>query len=138
MFSKIIAVAAAFDAATNTRAYTAARPAAEVLRELWQQPELGHDPVIVKALINLLGTYPVGTVVILDNYELALVHSANADPDQIHRPVVRLLCGMDGIWLDPPPLADLTDRNEDGSFARSIIKVTKAQKYGIKVSDYFV
>jgi hypothetical protein len=77
-------------------------------------------------------------VVILDSYELALVHSANSDPAQIHRPVVRLFCGVDGIWLDPAPLADLTGRNEDGSFVRSIIKVTKAQKYGITVSDYFV
>ncbi len=137
MFSKIIAVAADFDAATNTRSYTEARPADEVLRELWETPELGHDPVIVKALINLLGIYPVGTVVILDSYELALVHAANPDATQIHRPVVRVLCGGDGTWLNPAPLADLTDRSEDGEFARSIIKVTKAEKYGIKVSDYF-
>ena len=91
MFSKIIAVAADFDAATNTRSYTAARPADEVLRELWEKPELGHDPVIVKALINLLGIYPIGTVVILDSYELALVHAANSDANPDHRPVVRLL-----------------------------------------------
>ena len=136
MFSKIIAVAAAFDAATNTRAYDRGRPADEVLRELWESPELGYDPVIVKALINLLGIYPIGTVVILDSYELALVHAANSDTTQIHRPVVRMLCGEDGTWLNPAPLADLTDRNEDGEFARSIIKVTKAEKYGIKVSDY--
>ncbi len=137
MFSKIIAVAADFDAATNTRSYTEARPADEVLRELWEKTELGHDPVIVKALINLLGIYPVGTVVILDSYELALVHAANADATQIHRPVVRLLCDADGTWLQPAPLADLTDRGEDGEFARSIIKVTKPEKYGIKVADYF-
>ena len=92
--------------------------------------------MIVKALINLLGIYPVGTVVILDSYELALVHAASTDATQIHRPVVRLLCDADGVWFEPAPLADLTDRREDGEFARSIIKVTKAKKYGINVSDY--
>ena len=137
MFSKIIAVAADFDAATNTRSYTEARPADEVLRELWEKPELGHDPVIVKALINLLGIYPIGTVVILGSYELALVHAANSDTTQIHRPVVRLLCGADGTWLAPAPLADLTERRENGEFSRSIIKVTKPENYGINVSDYF-
>jgi hypothetical protein len=107
-----------------------------VLRELWETPEFGYDPVIVKALINLLGMYPVGTVVILDSYELALVHAVNSDATQIHRPVVRVLCGADGSWLNPAPLADLTDRSENGEFARSIIKVTKAEKYGILVSEY--
>ena len=58
-------------------------------------------------------------------------------PTQIHRPVVRLLCGADGVWLDPTPLTDLTERRADGDFTRSIIKVTKPDKYGINVSDYF-
>jgi len=138
IFSRIIAVAAAFDAATNTRSYSPASPPDEVLRELWEDKSLGHDPVVVKALINLLGIYPVGTVVILDTYELALVHSANTDATFVHRPIVRLLCDANGLWLNPAPLADLAETDENGSFSRSIIKVTSADRYGIKVSDYFV
>jgi HD-GYP domain-containing protein (c-di-GMP phosphodiesterase class II) len=138
IFSKIIAVASAFDAATNERAYAGASPPDEVLRELWEDESLGHDPVIVKALINLLGIYPVGTLVILDTYELALVHAANSDLSFIHRPVVRILCDANGLWLEPPPLVDLAETDEAGGFTRSIIKVTSADKYGIKVSDYFV
>ncbi len=137
VFSKIIAVAAAFDAATNERAYSKARPADEVLRELWEDESLGFDPVIVKALINLLGIYPVGTVVILDTYELAIVHAANSDPSFVHRPVVRLLCDADGMWLHPAPLADLAATGDADHFARSIIKVTSADRYGIQASDYF-
>ncbi|MEM7414727.1 MAG: HD domain-containing phosphohydrolase [Gemmatimonadota bacterium] len=136
VFSKIIAVAAAFDAATNERSYSEARPADEVLREFWEDPSLGFDPVIVKALINLLGIYPVGTVVILDSYELALVHAANSDPAFVHRPVVRLLCDPDGLWMHPAPLVDLARTQEDGSYARSIIKVTSADRYGIDVAQY--
>lgn len=138
VFSKIVAVASAFDAATNERAYAPASPPDEVLRELWEDESLGHDPVIVKALINLLGIYPVGTVVILDTYELALVHSANSDATYLHRPVVRVLCDADGRWLTPAPLVDLAETTEAGEFARSIIKVTSPEKYGITVSDYFV
>lgn len=138
VFSKIIAVAAAFDAATNERSYSKALPADEVLRELWENKELGFDPVIVKALINLLGIYPVGTCVILDTYELALVHAANADPTFVHRPTVRLLCDADGLWLEPAPLVDLSKTDDEGGFERSIIKVTDPDRYGIKVSDYFV
>jgi len=138
IFSKIIAVAAAFDAATNTRSYSKASPPDEVLRELWEEKSLGHDPVVVKALINLLGIYPVGTCVILDSYELALVHSANSDVSFVHRPIVRLLCDANGLWLSPAPLVDLAETNANGDFVRTIIKVTSPEKYGIKVSDYFV
>lgn len=138
IFSKIVAVASAFDAATNEQAYSGASPPDEVLRELWEDKSLGHDPVIVKAFINLLGIYPVGTCVILDTFELALVHSPNTNPSFVHRPIVRVLCDATGVWLEPAPLADLAETNDDGNFARSIIKVTSADKYGITVSDYFV
>ena len=138
VFSRIVAVASAFDAATNERAYSPASPPDEVLRELWEDQSLGHDPVIVKALINLLGIYPVGTVVILDTYELALVHAANTDATFLHRPIVRLLCDAEGRWLSPAPLVDLALTTESGGFARTIIKVTSAEKYGIEVSEYFV
>ncbi len=137
VFSRIVAVASAFDAATNERAYHPATPPDEALRELWEDKSLGYDPVIVKALINLLGIYPVGTCVILDTYELAIVHAANSDSASIHRPIVRLLCDTNGLWLSPAPLVDLSDTDEQGGFARSIIKVTSPDKYGIRVSDYF-
>lgn len=138
VFSKIVGVAAAFDAATSTRSYSAAKSPDVVLRELWDDPNQGHDPVLVKALINLLGIYPVGTCVILDTHELAIVHAANSDAAQVHRPIVRLICDADGVWLDEPPLVDLADTEADGSFSRSIIKVTDPTKYLINVSDYIV
>ena len=91
----------------------------------------------MKALINLLGIYPLGTLVILDSYELAIVHAANSDSALVHRPVVRLLCDANGLWNEPAPLVDLGDTNDEGGYVRSIIKVTNPDRYGITVSDYF-
>lgn len=136
IFSKIIAVAATFDAATNERAYRSARPPDEVLLELWRDGSQAYDPVVVKALINLLGIYPVGTCVILDTYELALVHSANSDVSYLHRPVVRILSDPEGAWLHPAPLVDLSDTDEKGGFRRTIIKVTDPERYGIDPADH--
>ena len=92
----------------------------------------------MKALINLLGIYPVGTCVILDTFEVGLVHAANSDATQVNRPVVRVLSDADGRWLDDPTLVDLAETKPDGSFSRSIIKVTDPDKYLINVSDHFV
>ena len=139
VFSKIVAVADGFDAATTRRAYQTVpvQPDA-VLKEMWTNPRRGFDKVLVKALINLLGLYPVGTCVILDTYEVAIVHSANPDASQLHRPVVRVLTSPEGSLLNPTELVDLAEVTPEGSFKRSIIKVTDPAKYGIEPADYFV
>jgi HD-GYP domain-containing protein (c-di-GMP phosphodiesterase class II) len=138
VFSKIIAVADAFDAATSRRVYTTTplQPA-DVLKEMWENPRRGQDPVLVKAFINLTGVYPVGTCVILDTYEVAIVHAANPDPALINRPTVRVVMTSQGTPLFPGELVDLSEADA-GEFKRSIIKVTDPDKYGIKPSDYFV
>jgi HD-GYP domain-containing protein (c-di-GMP phosphodiesterase class II) len=139
MFSKIVAVADGFDAATSRRTYqTIPLQPDQVLREMWENPRRGLDPVLVKALINLLGIYPVGTCVILDTYEIGIVHAANQDPTQIHRPVVRVVLSAEGQRLAPAPLVNLADVAADGNFKRSIIKVTDPARWSINPGDFFV
>ncbi|HEX9580402.1 MAG TPA: HD domain-containing phosphohydrolase [Gemmatimonadales bacterium] len=139
VFSKIVAVADGFDAATTRRAYqtTPIQPD-QVLREMWTNPRRGLDPVLVKAMINLLGVYPVGTCVILDTYEVGIVHAANSDISQLARPMVRVVGTSEGAVLRPGHLVDLAETGPDGNFKRTIIKVTDPAKYGINPADYFV
>ena len=139
IFSKIIAVADGFDAATSRRAYqtTPIQPDS-VLKEMIENPKRGYDGILVKAFINLIGVYPVGTMVILDSYELAIVTAANANPDAIHRPMVRIVSDATGGVIYPGHVADLAEQDASGNFVRSIIKVTNPDRYGIRVSDYFV
>jgi HD-GYP domain-containing protein (c-di-GMP phosphodiesterase class II) len=139
IFSKVIAVADGFDAATSRRTYqTVPIQPDQVLKEMRENPRRGYDPVVVKAFINLIGVYPVGTCVILDTYEVAIVHAANSDVSQVHRPMVRIVASSDGSIQRPGELADLAQRDEHGNFPRTIVKVTDPEKYGIKVGDYFV
>ena len=139
IFSRIIAVADGFDAATSRRTYqtTPLEPDA-VLKEMWENPRRGYDAVLVKAFINLIGIYPVGTMVILDTYELALVQSANPVAEAVHRPVVRIISDPGGTITYPGFVADLNEQDSAGTHLRSIIKVTNPDKYGVKISDYFV
>jgi HD-GYP domain-containing protein (c-di-GMP phosphodiesterase class II) len=139
IFSKIIAVADGFDAATTRRAYQTVPIQPDlVLKEMWGNPRRGLDPVIVKAFINLTGIYPVGTCVILDTYEIGLVAQAAADVTLLHRPLVRIVLGADGTPLATPVLADLGQRDANGNYPRTIVKVTDPKKYGINVGDHFV
>jgi HD-GYP domain-containing protein (c-di-GMP phosphodiesterase class II) len=140
IFSRIVAVADGYDAATTRRSYqTVPIQPDQVLREMWENPRRGYDPVLVKALINLIGVYPVGTCVILDTFEVAIVAAASADPQMLNRPVVRVCLDENGALLGPPGREeDLTAQDAGGSFLRSIVKVTNPDRYGIIVGDYFV
>jgi hypothetical protein len=95
--------------------------------------------VLVKALINLIGIYPVGTCIILDTFEVAVVAAVNPVPEFLNRPIVRLCTNPDGALVPPPGIeVNLSATDDSGGFRRSIIKVTDPGRYGIVVGDYFV
>jgi hypothetical protein len=139
IFSRIVAVADGFDAATSRRVYqTNPLSPASVLAEMRDNPRRGMDPVIVKAFINLTGIYPVGTLVVLDTFELAIVHAVNPIPEMLSRPIVRIISDDRGNLVHPGTLIDLSELGDGGTFRRTIIKTENADRYGISVGDYFV
>ena len=94
--------------------------------------------LLVKALINATGVYPVGTLAILDTLEMAVVVQKNPDPEFVHRPMVKLISDAVGAPLSEPRLVDLSAMDPDGAPLRTIIKTTDPQKYGVRVADYLV
>jgi HD-GYP domain-containing protein (c-di-GMP phosphodiesterase class II) len=139
-YSRIVAVADGFDAATTRRSYqTIPIEPDQVLREMWENPRRGYDPILVKALINLIGIYPVGTCVILDTLEVGIVHAVNPDQNQLNRPLVRIAIDVNGGAVPAPGmLVNLADHDGAGRFLRSIVKVTNPKRYGLIPGNYFV
>lgn len=139
LFSHIVAVADGFDAATTKRSYQAQPwPPDQVLREMRDNPGRGFNPLVVKAFISMTGIYPVGSVVILDTYELAVVTARNPRAELLHQPVVKVIYDSMGMPVDPRTV-DLSETDPaTGQPLRTIIKTTDPEKYGINVGDYFV
>jgi HD-GYP domain-containing protein (c-di-GMP phosphodiesterase class II) len=138
LFSRIVAVADGFDAATSRRSYQDLpwRPE-EVFAEMRDNPTRGYDPLLVKAFINVTGVYPVGTLVILDTYELAVVAAPNPDRTRLHQPMVKLIADSMGLPLATPRQVDLSELDsETGYPRRTVIKTADPEKYGIRVADY--
>ncbi|MGH7466092.1 MAG: HD-GYP domain-containing protein, partial [Longimicrobiales bacterium] len=140
LFSNIVAVADGFDAATSKRSYQQ-QPwgADEVLREMRENPRRGYDPLLVKALINVTGVFPVGTLAILDTHEMAVVTKRHPDPTKVHQPLVKIISDSGGTILATPLEVDLSEVDPaTGNLRRTIIKTTDPDRYGIRISDYFV
>jgi HD-GYP domain-containing protein (c-di-GMP phosphodiesterase class II) len=112
-FSRICSIADAFDAATR------------------------FDPIVVKAFVNMMGIYPIGTLCILDTGELAVVVAPSPNPEELLRPLVRIVSDASGGKLPEPPLVDLSEEDAGtGRPARTIVKTTDPEKYSVTVSDY--
>ncbi len=140
LFTRIVAVADSFDAGTSVRSYQyTAWPPDAVLQEMRDNPKRGLDTLLVKVLITATGVYPVGTLVILDTHELAIVAQVNKDPALLHRPIVRVISDPVGLSLSEPKTLDLAESDPaTGAPRNQIIKTTDPQKYGIRVSDYLI
>jgi HD-GYP domain-containing protein (c-di-GMP phosphodiesterase class II) len=140
LFSRIVAVADGFDAATTHRSYQSVpwRPE-DALKEMRDEPGRGYDPILVKALINVTGIYPVGTLVFLDTYEMAVVTAPNPDRDNLHQPIVKVIYDANAVPLAEPITVNLAlDGAGAGRGGRRIIKTTRPERYGIDVGAYFL
>lgn len=138
LFSRIVAVADGFDAGTSIRSYQF-RPWSPdaVLREMRDNPKRGFDPLLVKALMTATGVYPVGTLVILDTFELGVVTRANPDPERPHQPEVKILADEMGVPLASPRTVRLDEIDPDtGAPRRTVIKTADPTRYDIRVADY--
>jgi len=80
LFSRVCAVADAFDAMTSGRVY-AKRPMSpdEALRRMTQRAGTAFDPLLLRVFINAAGIFPIGTAVLLDSGERAVVRRNGAD-----------------------------------------------------------
>ena len=140
LFSRIVAVADAFDAGTSIRSYQyQPSPPDVVLEEMRDNPSRGMDPVLVKALINATGVYPIGTLAILDTMEMAVVTGVQRELGKLHQPVVKVISDSMGVPMAEPLTLDLSEKDPaSGQPIRTIIKTVEAERYGIQVSDYLL
>jgi HD-GYP domain-containing protein (c-di-GMP phosphodiesterase class II) len=138
LFSRIVAIADGFDAATTRRSYQSKPWLPDAaLREMRDNPARGFDPLLVKAFISMTGFYPVGTLVVLDSFEVAVVYSAR--PEKPNQPVVRVIYDDLGLPVTPPRTIDLGVVDPDtGEPRHAIIKTVDPEDYGINVREYFV
>ena len=88
----------AFDAATTRAGYnqSPATPAA-VVETMREEAHRHLDPVVVLTFTDMLGAYPVGTVLMLDSFELAISHSVNPNPDFARRPMALIISDIEGM-----------------------------------------
>jgi HD-GYP domain-containing protein (c-di-GMP phosphodiesterase class II) len=134
IFSRIVAIADAYDAMTTRRPYRPARTPDEALHELRAHAGTRYDPDLVAVFVNMMGIYPLGTLVRLDTGELAIVF--HVDPGAPRRPLVKVVRSPDGAPLADAGIVDLGERDGSGAYKRSITGTVDSVSEGINIPSY--
>ncbi len=117
LFSKVVALCDAYDAMTTSRPFRREIRPDKALAVLMQGRGKAYDPSLTKAFVAMLGIYPMGAVVRMDDGSAGVVYRVNRD--DLLRPRVKLLIDAAGRWLDEPNVLDLRlVDSATGSWAR--------------------
>lgn len=129
----IAAVVDIYDAITSDRCYHKAKPAHDALSFLYVISQRGHlDHALVQRFIQLVGVYPVGSLVELNTGEVAVVREVHHDTPL--EPSVIVVKGP-GLALLPQPL-DVDLRQQPGTPRRSIVAAKDPAEAGLQPALY--
>ena len=139
LFGRIIAIADVFDALTSPRIY---RPVAyspdKVLGIMLEGSGRDFDPILLKAFINMLGAYPMGTLVELDTGEKGLVLPSTGEENRDRPRVVLLVSDYQGGYKKGKKI-DLAEKDTStGSFVRNIVNSFNPSAYGIQPAEFIL
>ena len=139
LFGKIIAISDFYDALVRPRVYRQYPYVSEkILGFMLERAGKDFDPALVKVFINMIGIFPLGTLVLLDTNEMGIVVQTQEDPELIDRPKVCILQYSEGEYRKGK-IADLREVDENSrAFRRSIVKTLDPNEYNIHVAEFLI
>jgi HD-GYP domain-containing protein (c-di-GMP phosphodiesterase class II) len=140
LFGRIISTADCYDAMTSSRVYNRIPiPPDKALQLMLKKSGTAFDPVLIKVFVNCIGSFPIGTLVLLDTSEIAVVVQAHPDSDKGDRPKVKIIVNKSGQEMIDGEVVDLSESLSGGvDFKRSILRTIDPHKYKVDVSRYFI
>ena len=139
LFGRIIIVADFYDALVRPRVYNRFPYVSEkILGIMLERSGKEFDPAIVKVFINMIGIFPLGTLVLLNTNEMGIVIQIQEDTELIDRPKVCLVYYGDGEYRKGK-VVDLKDREDaSGNFKKSIVKTLDPNEYNLNVAEFLM
>jgi HD-GYP domain-containing protein (c-di-GMP phosphodiesterase class II) len=135
-YSRIITIADRYDAMTASRVYkTMPMSPDRTLGFMMEKSGIELDPVLLKFFVNMVGSYPAGTLVLLDTGEMGLVYEGNhIMPD---RPKVMIIVNASGSKGDGFS-TDLAEKDPTGGFKRTVTKTLDPKEFKISLAEYLL
>ncbi len=138
-YSRIVKICDVFDAVTTKRVYReSAMSRHKALSIMLEKSGSEFDTVLLKVFANMIGVYPIGTLVALDSDELGVVVETNPEVAFMLRPKVKLITDKEKNKIDGE-IIDLTGKDpETEKYKRTVIKILDPDEYDISIAEYFI
>jgi putative nucleotidyltransferase with HDIG domain len=139
LFARIITLADVYDALVRPRVYNKVPYVSEkILGLMLERSGKDFDPALVKVFINMIGIYPMGTLVLLDTNEMGIVVQIQDDTELVDRPKVCLIYYRGGKY-QKGDVIDLGEREEKTKqFRWSIVKTLDPNEYNLNVAEFLI
>ena len=139
LFGRIIAVADFYDALVRPRVYNRFPYVSEkILGFMLERSGKDFDPALVKVFVNMLGIFPLGSLVLLNTNEMGVVTQVQEEAEFIDRPKVCLLFYKDGEYQKGNAV-DLREEDETtGEFKRSVVRTLDPNEYNLNVAEFLL
>ncbi|MDR2861451.1 MAG: HD domain-containing protein [Syntrophobacterales bacterium] len=139
LMGRILAIADQYDALTSSRAY---RPTPispdQAMGLMMRDAGTKLDVLLLKVFINMVGIYPIGTVLVLDRNEMGMV-LRTAENSESGRPIICLLQKNQDGKFEKGETVDLSKRNpQTKEFYRDIIASFHPSEYNIQPADFLL
>ncbi len=135
-YSRIVSVVDQYDAMTSSRVYSRIPLSPDkALSVMMERAGTQIDPLLFKFFINMVGVFPIGTLVMLDTKELGLVYES--DVVFADRPRVLIIINKNGERVNGP-VVNLTEKDDNGKYLRTIVKTLDPNKYKINLAEYLL
>jgi HD-GYP domain-containing protein (c-di-GMP phosphodiesterase class II) len=136
---RILTIADCYDAMTSSRVYRREPMSpSKVLNMMLSKSGKSFDTVLLKLFVNCVGIVPIGSLVMLETNELAVVLKPATDKANAERPFVRVITDPQGNSVEHGREIDLTEKDEVGDFRDNIIRLIDNTEYKFDTSRYFV
>ncbi len=133
LFSKIISIVDSFDALTSGRVYLKKSIEPEdVIKKMQYQMKIKFDEFLLKLFNDIIGVYPVGSLVLLTTDEIALVLSNNKTDKS--KPFVKIVGDKNGIHQSPIWFDLASEENND----RKIVRKIDPENHGLDIKDFIL
>jgi HD-GYP domain-containing protein (c-di-GMP phosphodiesterase class II) len=136
--SRIVTIADCYDAMTSSRVYRREPMSpSNVLKFMFGKSGQSFDPALLKLFVNCVGIIPIGSLVMLQSNELAVVLKPAVEKTDAERPFVKVITDQQGNPIDSGEEIDLTEKTETGHYRRGIVRLIDNTEYNFDTSRYF-
>jgi HD-GYP domain-containing protein (c-di-GMP phosphodiesterase class II) len=134
LLPRIVEVVDVYDAMTTKRPYQDSRTPEWAIRTLAKGMGTVFDPLLVKVFIDMMGIYPVGTLVRLVTGELGIVYEQN--DGEIMLPKVKVIRDAEGGEIEPRIVDLIRFKEKIGEAGRAILETIPPELIGLDIMPF--